>query len=393
VNEHEKRGGMSGSDLELSIVIPCLNETATLAQAIGLAREAIARSGLRGEIVVADNGSDDGSQALAEGLGARVVPVPRRGYGFALMEGCRRARGAYLIMGDADATYDFREAVAFLEDLKAGADLVMGTRLRGTIHPGAMPFLHRYVGTPVLSRLIRGFFRVPISDCNCGLRAFTKAAFDRLQLVSGGMEFASEMIIKAGLYHLKVTERPCSLLPDRRGKPPHLRRWRDGWRHLRFILLFAPHVIFELPGWTMLVIGLLITIPVLVGPFTVAGRLVDYHYLFYSIPLVLAGYQALWFERVEAYYVQFAGYLPANVRRRRVNEFNLEAWLIGGGALLVAGALLLGGIVVQWALAGFGALGQMRLGAAGMLLLIVGVQTVMNAMVISMMDIKVDRRG
>ncbi len=384
---------MSGSDLELSIVIPCLNETATLAQAIGLAREAIARSGLRGEIVVADNGSDDGSQALAEREGARVVPVPRRGYGFALMEGCRQARGAYLIMGDADATYDFREAVAFLEDLKAGADLVMGTRLRGTIHPGAMPFLHRYVGTPVLSRLIRGFFRVPISDCNCGLRAFTRAAFDRLQLVSGGMEFASEMIIKAGLYHLKVTERPCSLLPDRRGKPPHLRRWRDGWRHLRFILLFAPHVIFELPGWTMLVIGLLVTIPVLVGPFTLAGRLVDYHYLFYSIPLVLAGYQALWFERVEAYYVQFAGYLPANARRRRVSEFNLEAWLIGGGALLVAGALLLGGIVVQWALAGFGALGQMRLGAAGMLLLIIGVQTVMNAMVISMMDIKVDRRG
>lgn len=384
---------MSGSDLELSIVIPCLNETATLAQAIGLAREAIARSGLRGEIVVADNGSDDGSQALAEREGARVVPVPRRGYGFALMEGCRQARGAYLIMGDADATYDFREAVAFLEDLKAGADLVMGTRLRGTIHPGAMPFLHRYVGTPVLSRLIRGFFRVPISDCNCGLRAFTKAAFDRLQLVSGGMEFASEMIIKAGLYHLKVTERPCSLLPDRRGKPPHLRRWRDGWRHLRFILLFAPHVIFELPGWTMLVIGLLVTIPVLAGPFTLAGRLVDYHYLFYSIPLVLAGYQALWFERVEAYYVQFAGYLPASVRRRRVSEFNLEAWLIGGGALLVAGALMLGGIVVQWALAGFGALGQMRLGAAGMLLLIVGVQTVMNAMVISMMDIKVDRRG
>lgn len=384
---------MSGGELELSIVIPCLNETATLAQAIGLAREAIAQSGLRGEIVVADNGSDDGSQALAEREGARVVPVPRRGYGFALMEGCRQARGAYLIMGDADATYDFREAVAFLDDLKAGADLVMGSRLRGTIHPGAMPFLHRYVGTPVLSRLIRGFFRVPISDCNCGLRAFTKAAFDRLQLVSGGMEFASEMIIKAGLYHLRVTERPCSLLPDRRGKPPHLRRWRDGWRHLRFILLFAPHVIFELPGWTMLVIGLLVTIPVLIGPFTVAGRLVDYHYLFYSIPLVLAGYQALWFERVEAYYVRFAGYLPADVRRRRVNDFNLEAWLIGGGALLVAGALLLGGIVVQWALAGFGALGQMRLGAAGMLLLIIGVQTVMNAMVISMMDIKVDRRG
>ena len=384
---------MSGGDLELSIVIPCLNETATLAQAIELAREAIARSGLRGEVVVADNGSDDGSQALAERLGARVVPVPRRGYGFALMEGCRQARGAYLIMGDADATYDFREAVAFLDDLKRGADLVMGSRLRGTIHPGAMPFLHRYVGTPVLSRLIRGFFRVPISDCNCGLRAFTKAAFDRLQLVSGGMEFASEMIIKAGIYGLKVTERPCSLLPDRRGKPPHLRRWRDGWRHLRFILLFAPHVIFEIPGWTMLLLGMGVTLPVLIGPFTVAGRLVDYHYLFYSIPLVLIGYQALWFERVEEYYVRFAGYLPEDMRRRKVSDFNLEAWLIGGGALLATGALLLAGIVVHWMLQGFGALGQMRLGAAGMLLLIIGVQTVMNAMVISMMDIKVDRRA
>lgn len=384
---------MSESGLDVSIVIPCLNEISTLAPTLEMAKEAIARSGLRGEIVLADNGSTDGSQALAERMGARVVAVPRRGYGFALMEGCRQARGLFLVMGDADATYDFREAVDFLEDLKQGADLVMGTRLRGTIHRGAMPFLHRYVGTPVLSRLIRGFFRVPISDCNCGLRAFTKAAFNKLQLVSGGMEFASEMIIKAGIYGLKVTERPCSLLPDRRGKPPHLRRWRDGWRHLRFILLFAPHVIFEIPGWTMLLLGLAVTLPVLAGPFTVAGRLVDYHYLFYSIPLVIIGYQALWFERVEEYYVQFAGYLPDEMRRRRLGGFNLEAWLIGGCVLGLAGAGILLAMLVKWFLADFGHMRQIRMGAAAMLLLIIGVQTAMNAMIISMMDIKVDRRA
>ena len=383
---------MSTGDVELSVIIPCLNEAGTLGQAIGLAREAIAHTGLRGEVVVADNGSDDGSIALAEQLGARVVPTPHRGYGFALMEGCRQARGHYLIMGDADATYDFREAAAFIDDLRKGADLVMGSRLRGNIHPGAMPFLHRHVGTPVLSRLIRGFFRVPITDCNCGMRAFTKPAFERLQLVSGGMEFASEMIIKAGIYGLRVEERPCSLLPDRRGRPPHLRRWRDGWRHLRFILLFAPHVIFEIPGWCMLVLGLLLTVPVLFGPIHVGGRLLDYHYLFYSIPLVIAGYQALWFARVEEYFVRFAGYLPDDLRRRRVQDFNLEPWLIGGGVAVVAGAVVLAAIVVAWMLRGFGAIEHIRPGAAGMLLLILGIQTVMNAMVISMMDLKVDRR-
>lgn len=390
-NEQEKTGA-AGADPELSIVLPCLDEIITLAAALEMAKAAIDASGLRGEVIVADNGSTDGSQALAERLGARVVPVDRRGYGFALMAGCRAARGQWIIMGDADATYDFREAVAFLEDLRNGADLVMGSRLRGRIHSGAMPFLHRHLGTPVLSRLIRGFFRVPISDCNCGMRAFTKAAFEKLQLVSGGMEFASEMIIKAGIYGLKVTERPCSLLPDRRGKPPHLRRWRDGWRHLRFILLFAPHVIFEIPGWALLLIGSAVTIPVLAGPFEVAGRLIDYHYLFYSIPLIFIGYQALWFDKVEEYYVHFAGYLPVELRRRQLSRFNLEGWLILGSAAALVGTGILVALVVKWAASNFGQLHQLRLGAAAMLLLITGVQTVMNAMVISMMDIKVDRR-
>lgn len=377
--------------VELSIVIPCLNEVQTLARAIGFAREAIERSGLSGEIVVADNGSTDGSRELAEREGARVVPVPRRGYGYALMAGCAAARGRFLIMGDADATYDFREAVPFLDDLKNGADLVMGSRLRGRIEPGAMPFLHRYLGTPVLSRIIKGFFRLNITDCNCGMRAFTKRAFERLALVSGGMEFASEMIIKCGLYRMTVTERPCSLLQDTRNKPSHLRTWRDGWRHLRFILLFAPHIVFQFPGWTFLVLGLLVTIPVLSGPFHIGGRLVDYNYLFYSIPLILIGYQALWFDRMEEYYVRFAGYLPPDLRREAKGEFRLEWWLAGGAIFFLTGAGILFGMLVKWVLTNFGDMKQIRLGAGAMLLLILGVQTMMNALVISMMDIKVDR--
>jgi glycosyltransferase involved in cell wall biosynthesis len=377
---------------ELSIVIPCLNEEATLGEALAWANEAIAHSGMPGEVIVADNGSTDRSIAIAEEAGARVVPVKKKGYGYALLAGCSAARGTYLVMGDADATYDFREAVAFLDDLKTGADLVMGSRIAGTIHKGAMKSLHRWLGTPVLSFLIRIFFKLKITDCNCGMRAFTRSAFDRLALVSGGMEFASEMIIKAGLYRLKVTERPCSLHVDRRNKPSHLRTWRDGWRHLRFILLFAPHVVFQIPGWIMFLLGLIPTLIVLPGAFYINGRLVDYNYLFYSIPLVIIGYQAIWFDRIETYYVRFAGYLPDDIRSGKRYRFILEPWLIIGLLLLLSGAGILAGILIKWVSTDFGELRQIRLGASAMLLLITGMQTMMNAMIISMMDIKVDRR-
>lgn len=377
---------------QLSIVIPCLNEEVTLAKAIGFAKEAIANSRMHGEVIVADNGSTDRSIEIATQLGARVVPVAKRGYGFALIAGMTAAQGEYLIMGDADATYDFREAIAFIADLKNGADLVMGTRLRGTIEEGAMPPLHRYLGTPVLSRLIRGFFRVPISDCNCGMRALKKSAFLYLAPVSGGMEFASEMIIKAGLYGLKVTERPCSLLKDTRNKPPHLRTWRDGWRHLRFIMLFAPHVVFQIPGWTMLLLGALITAAILPGPLKLGGRLFDFHYLFYSIPLLTLGYQALWFGKIEEYYVHFAGYLPRDGNRaRRIKTFPLEWWLTGGALALVAGGIILLKMLVGWLATGGGDLQAIRTGITAMLLLILGAQTILNAMVISMMEIKLDR--
>lgn len=379
-------------DIQFSIIIPCLNEQATLAKAIGLAREAIAQSGLRGEVVVSDNGSTDGSQAIAEREGARVVHAPKKGYGYALLTGFQEAKGEYLVMGDADATYDFREAVAFLEDLKQGADFVIGSRLAGHIHEGAMPFLHRYLGTPVLSFLINLFFGLRITDCNCGMRALTRKAFDRLGLISGGMEFASEMIIKAGLYNLKVKERPCSLHKDTRDKEPHLRTWRDGWRHLRFILLFAPHVVFTIPGWIFFVLGILTTVPVLAGPFTVFGRIIDYHYLFYSIPMLFVGYQALWFAQIEDHFVRFAGFLPAGTSRRDGDGFPLERWLIFGSALVLAGAGFLGSILWRWIATGFGAMSEIRPGATAMVLVILGILTILNAMIISMMDTKVDRR-
>lgn len=379
--------------IEVSIVIPCLNEEQSLPIALDLAKQALQLAGVPGEIVVADNGSTDRSREIARAAGARVVDADKKGYGHALIAGFKAAHGTYLIMGDADGTYDFREAIPFLDDLRAGSDLVIGSRLRGNIAEGAMPFLHRYLGTPVLSRLIRTFFGVRISDCNCGMRAIKKSAFEWLAPVAGGMEFAGEMLIKAGLYGLKVTERPCSLGRDIRNRPPHLRTWRDGWRHLRFILLFAPHVVFQIPGWTMFLLGAVVTALIMPSQVHIAGRTFDYHYLFYSIPLMILGYQALWFDRIEEYYVHFAGYLPRDTRRaQRIKEFPLDRWLLGGGAVLVAGISVLGYMLMSWASTGFGPMQQVRLGALGMLCLILGAQTMMNAMVISMMDIKVDRR-
>lgn len=222
--------------MKLSVVIPCLNEIQTLERAIDMAQDLIQECGSDGEVVVADNGSTDGSRDVAKRCGARVVEVLPKGYGNALRGGIAGAKGDILVMGDADTTYDFREAKVLVESVERGADLAMGSRLRGTIDAGAMPPLHRYLGTPVLSLLIRILYRLPISDCNCGMRAFSRLAYDRMQLQSGGMEFASEMLCRAGKLKLVVTENPISLHKDPRDRQPHLRTWRDGWRHLKLIL-------------------------------------------------------------------------------------------------------------------------------------------------------------
>ncbi len=386
---------------ELSIVIPCLNEEITLGKTIEIAWKAIEMSGINGEVVIADNGSTDKSVSIAESMNCRVVKAEEKGYGYALQQGIKDAAGKYIIIGDADATYDFREAVPFIEDLKKGADLILGNRLGGEIQTKAMPFLHRYLGTPVLTSLINLFFKTRITDVNCGMRGFTREAVEKLKLISGGMEFSSEMIIKAGIYRLNIVQFPCSLHDDDKNRKPHLKTWRDGWRHLRLILLFAPHIVFALPGWISLFSGLLITVLVLPRPFHAFGIYMDYHYLFYSIPLIILGYQALWLETFNRCFIRFSGYLPEDYPSGESKFFSFPNWSLGAGGieiwlllgfyLFLAGAGALGWIFAKWVATSFGSLSHVRLGVAGMMLMICGLQTVMNALMISMMNIKVHR--
>jgi len=248
------------SDLELTIVMPCLNEAETLERCIVKAKAYLEKAGIEGEVVIGDNGSTDGSQEIARKAGARVVDVPRRGYGAALMGAIEAARGKYVIMGDSDDSYDFSDLDVYVRKLREGNDLVMGNRFKGGIKPGAMPFLHRYLGNPVLSFIGRLFFKSDIGDFHCGLRGFRQDIVSVLGLQTTGMEFASEMVVKATLFKLKIAEVPTTLSPDGRSRPPHLRTWRDGWRHLRFLLVHSPTHLFILPGAIMAALGGLIKI-------------------------------------------------------------------------------------------------------------------------------------
>jgi glycosyltransferase involved in cell wall biosynthesis len=261
--------------IELTILMPCLNEAETLATCVRKARAYLDATGIKGEILVADNGSTDGSQAIAEGLGAVVVPVPTRGYGAALGAGIAAARGRYVIMGDSDDSYDFSRLDGFVERLRDGADLVMGNRFKGGIAPGAMPPLHRYLGNPVLSTIGRVLYRTPVGDFHCGLRGFSRAAILRLGLTTPGMEFASEMVIRASLAGLKIVEVPTTLSPDGRSRPPHLRSWRDGWRHLKLLLTFAPFSLFLYPGFALLGLGMLLFLPLLFAPLSLGRVTLD----------------------------------------------------------------------------------------------------------------------
>jgi hypothetical protein len=279
---------------DVSVVIPCLDEARTLGAVIAKAQRAFRELGIVGEVVVADNGSTDGSIEIATSAGARVVHVPVRGYGNALRHGMREARGRFLVMGDADDTYDFGELGRFVERFEAGADFVMGTRLPpGVILPGANPWLHRNLGTPVLTFILNRLFGTRIRDVNCGMRGIARERFLELDLRSEGMEFASEMLIKAAVQELRIAEVPVTLHPDRRGRPPHLRRWRDGWRHLEFMVLHAPDQLLFLPGMVLLLLGLVLALPVSVGPVRVAGRVFDYHFLFLGGSMTLIGVQGV----------------------------------------------------------------------------------------------------
>jgi hypothetical protein len=380
------------ASLDLTILMPCLNEAETLAFCVRQAVEAIKASNVSGEVLVADNGSTDGSQAIAVAEGARVVDVPTRGYGAALIAGIEAARGKYVMMADADASYHFEHLPRFLPKLNQGYDLVMGNRFAGSIEPGAMPPLHRYLGNPVLSAVGRIFFQIPVRDFHCGLRAFNRDAILSLNLRTTGMEFASEMVVKASLARLRLTEVPTTLSPDGRSRPPHLRSWRDGWRHLRFLLLYSPRWLFFYPGIATLVLGLLLSAALLPGPLAIpGGHSLDVDTLTYALGLVLIGAHITVFAVSAKVFGTQEGFLPPNPQFERMFKFiTLEVGLLFGCFLLLLGAGILGYAFSLWHAAGFGHMSperMLRLTLPSATLFMLGVEAIFASFFLSLLGL------
>lgn len=376
--------------IELSIIMPCLNEAETIGICIKKASAFLETHGLAGEVLIADNGSTDGSRQIAMALGARVVDVPARGYGAALIGGIAAARGRFVAMGDADDSYDFEGLMPFVEALRDGAELVMGNRFKGGIAPGAMPPLHRYLGNPVLSFLGRVFFATPIGDFHCGLRAFRRESMLALGLKAPGMEFASEMVVKASIGGLRIAEVPTTLKPDGRSRPPHLRTWRDGWRHLRFLLIYAPNFLFLYPGFVLAAVGLAGVAALAPGDIRVGGVTLGVHTMIFAAMAVLMGSQLIGLSVLAQRYGAIAGMWPEGGLMRRVRDwFTVERACIGGGALLATGIGCAAAATSIWAAKGFGALDPaalMRLTIPSVLLSCVGLQTVVTAFFIGLLD-------
>ena len=374
--------------VELTVVLPCLDEAETLATCIRKARRSFATLGVEGEVVVADNGSTDGSPDIARAEGARVVDVPRRGYGAALMAGIRAATGTYVLMADADDSYALDDLGGFLRELRDGADVVMGNRFQGRIETGAMPFLHRYVGNPVLSTLGRLFFRVPVGDFHCGLRAFRRDRMLELGLVTSGMEFASEMVVRASLAGLEIREVPTVLRPDGRSRAPHLRTWRDGWRHLRFLLAFSPRWLLLHPAIAFQVIGLTGMAWLLFGPRSVGRVVFDVHNMVAFATMFVLGVQGLGLAVIARSYAAHLGLLAQSQRLDRVlMRVSLERGLVVGGLLLVAGAGCFVAALTSWGAAGFGPLDvvqSLRLPIVGSVLAVTGFAIVNVSFTLSM---------
>src|SRR5688572_2648771 len=371
--------------------MPCLNEAETLGTCIKKALGYLERAGIRGEVIVGDNGSTDGSQDIARRAGARVVDVPRKGYGAALMGAITGARGRYVIMGDSDDSYDFSNLDPFVEKLRAGYDLVMGNRFKGGIKPGAMPPLHKYLGNPVLSFIGRLFFKSDIGDFHCGLRGFRQDIVKVLGLQTTGMEFASEMVVKATLFKLKIAEVPTTLSPDGRSRPPHLRTWRDGWRHLRFLLIFSPRWLYMIPGITLTVLGLVVGGMIVHGPKQIAGIGFDTNTLLYAGTAVVIGFQAILFGLLTRIYGMQMGFLPEKkVLARFTVGSTLEKGLVVGLVLFLLGV---GGAVYAlfvWRDAGFRALDYpdiLRIVIPSVVAIIVGFQVALASFFMSVLAI------
>jgi hypothetical protein len=324
--------------MELSIVMPCLNEAETVSTCVAKARQFLCDHHVDGEVLVADNGSSDGSQLLAEAAGAEIVDAYDRGYGNALMAGIRAARGRFVAIGDADNSYDFSALLPFLTELRGGADLVMGNRFKGGISPGAMPALHRYLGNPLLSSIGRLFFGSPVGDFHCGMRAFRRDKILSLELQSGGMEFASEIVVRATLEGLTLVEVPTTLCPDGRSRRSHLRTWRDGWRHLRILLLYSPRWLFFNPGLALMALGLAVGIPVTIAPLRIGTVTLDVDSLLAAAACFIIGFQSVLFALLTKIYATEEGFLPQSPRLNRILKVaTLERSLVAGVALAVCG--------------------------------------------------------
>lgn len=366
---------------EFSIIIPCLNESRTLPQCIARANSFIKQTKLAAEIVIGDNGSTDGSQALAKKLGAKVVSVPQRGYGAAIFGACQAAKGHYLIMGDADDSYHFDELTPFIAPLRGGHDLVMGNRFAGGIEPGAMPWKNRYIGNPILSLIGRLLFNSKIRDFHCGMRGFSSEAFRKMDLRTTGMEFASEMVIKAVLRKMRIAEVPVKLYKDGRDRPPHLRPWRDGWRHLRFMLLYSPRWLFLYPGLALLLLGGTMIAALTPGVLPVGNVRLDIHSMLYGAAMIMLGYQAVLYSYLAKSFGIRSGLLNDDTWTARFNRiFSLELGALAGATLLLTGLGISVYEVTQWGKTNFGVLNPettMRPVILAVLLMMLGLETIL----------------
>jgi glycosyltransferase involved in cell wall biosynthesis len=383
--------------MELTILMPCLNEAETVGRCIDKARAFLARTGVDGEVLVADNGSGDGSIALAAARGARVVPVTRRGYGAALQGGIASAQGRFIIMGDADDSYDFSKLDGFLAALRAGADLVIGNRFQGGIDPGAMPFLHHRLGNPLLSFIGRLFFKIPVRDFHCGLRGFGTDAIRALELRTAGMEFASEMVVRAALERLRVVEVPTTLSPDGRSRPPHLRTWRDGWRHLKFLLTFSPRWLFLYPGVIFLLAGLAVIALLFAGPVRMGEVGFETKTFMAGCLCLLVGVQSLTFALMVRRYASREGYLPRHARYADfLDRVTLERLALGALALFLAGCGGVAWCFVSWWGALFGPFDSppaTRLMVLSITLLAAAVQLFLTAFLVAVMEAGTESRA
>lgn len=377
---------------ELSIVMPCLNEAETLAICINKAQSFLNKNKINGEIIIADNGSTDGSIAIAKSNDATVIHAEQKGYGSALKAGIDAANGTFVIMGDADDSYNFSELMPYLIELRKGKDLVMGNRFKGGIEKGAMPFLHKYLGNPVLSFIGRLFFKINIGDFHCGLRGFSKKAYETMNLKTSGMEFASEMVVKTKLNNLSIAEVPTKLHKDGRTRAPHLKTWSDGWRHLRFLMLYAPNWLFLYPGILLAIVGLIMSIILIINPIEFQSFTLDVHTLLYTSSFLLVGFQFIIFYGLTKIFAVENELLPKSNRYNKLFKFiNLEKGLIFGFILLIIGIYLSFNGLASWQETRYGHLdtsATLRIIIPAITALQLGVQTILFSLFFSVLGLK-----